>query len=854
LKQSPAVNIKRLILSALILPLALPLAAQGLPTLGKAQEITTGELPNGISYYLVSNKALPGFADFALIQPSRSDRKGPREDLVSLPDFQTRKPYRFLSDHGVSYGNRGFIQHLRDATVFRLEDVPVAEASAYDSTLLMLMNLSERSDYRQALIISGDVDVSAVRERLRILSMTVQARQVDRNAYVYGWQAQDSVAVTTSTGPVGSIRLMYRSPRTDQELMNTIQPVMSHLLASEFDIILRNRIRTAFTKEGIPLVDCRFRYTGSDKTAGDEMFTIMVDTAPDRLDDALATTAGILADLDDKGATEEEVSFARSAFIEALTRDDENVKLTNAQYLDKCISAYLYGSNLASAASLGAVFTGRKLDLGRERELLNRYMAATISPKRNLHLHVRNTVKPDPESIRSTFADGWQKGCNITADTPAPYDTTLLRMPTRKIKVRSTSTDPYSGCKVWTFANGVNVFFKKTEDKGSFEYGYMVKGGWTEIPDITAAEAACASDVLALEAITVVSGDHWRKLMEMNGITYHSALNMSDVRFTGRAPSNKLSLVLKAILATATASQIDDEAYQLYLKEMPLKAWNERFTAEGTRAILDSTMCPDYKYAAGSLPGLPGSDFAERVHSYMRKKGSNTQNAIIVLMGDLNEAATLKMVSQILGGFQPSQHRVVRPRTYYPLRECWSSTYTPGIWRDKGVTVSLSAPWAFSADGNVILSAACAALEEELAKELADKGYYFTVTGEADLLPAEKITLYINSHSLPATSLPAGIVPGRPSDALDAIRAAINRLATQEISSSALSRAKIKALAHLKASDSITAVQRDNILYRNALGRDLGSSFENRVKAVKASHIKEVFELLDACKCEFVVQ
>ena len=58
----------RIILAAAALVLGGGAFAQSLPELGKASEITTGKLPDGISYYLISNPATPGFADFALRQ------------------------------------------------------------------------------------------------------------------------------------------------------------------------------------------------------------------------------------------------------------------------------------------------------------------------------------------------------------------------------------------------------------------------------------------------------------------------------------------------------------------------------------------------------------------------------------------------------------------------------------------------------------------------------------------------------------------------------------------------------------------------------------------------------------------
>lgn len=836
------------------MPLALELAAQGLPTLGKASEITTGELPNGISYYIVSNKSLPGFADFAIVQPSRTDRTGARNDLVSLPHFERRKPWRFLAEHGIRYGERGYIQNLRDATVMRFADVPVFQGAVYDSTLLMLMDLARRSDYRQAVIVSGDVDVPAVRERLRLMSMTVSSRQPEPDDYIYHWRSQDSAVVTTSTGPIASIRVVYRSPRTEPEYMNTIQPLMSRMLADEFGIIYSRRIRAAFAAQGIPLAGCSFRYTGSDQTSGDEMFTLMVETSPEELDRATGIMAGVLSSLNSDGATAEEVSFARSSRTEAIIRDAGSIRMPNARYVDKCIWSYLYDASLADEASLGTFLTGRHLDLGRERELLNRYISAAVTVRRNIHIHARNTVRPQADSVYSVFVRGWHDGCTVKPETPVPADTTLLRTPSRKVKLRTTATDAFSGSKMWTFSNGITVFFRKTAEKGSFHYGYMVKGGWTEIAGINAAESACAGDVLALEKVAIMSGDYWSELLEMNGITLKPEITVSDMRYTGSAPSNRLSLVLKAMLSMATASGPDTEAFERYCREKGLRDRRDRFSAAGTRASLDSTMCPGYAYAAGSTPGAPRKDFAERVHGYHARKGADSHNTTIVLMGDLDEAATLKTLTQALGSFPSGQQRVVRPRMNYPLRDCWSTYYATGGWRDRGVTVAMSARWPFSADGNMTLRVACAALEQELASSLAGQGYRFSVSGEADLMPTEKAVIYVNCYPVPAGGLPAGITPAMPAEALNAVRATIERMGKEEVRPEVLERSKAAVLGSMKASSEDTAYAVQILLYRNALGRDIGSSFEPLVKATGAAAVRDLFAALDACKAEFVVR
>ncbi|MBO6169480.1 MAG: hypothetical protein J6O51_05855 [Bacteroidales bacterium] len=833
---------------------AAALCAQELPSLAKAPEITTGKLPDGISYYLVKNTASPGFADFALVQPLRGKDNSPREDLVSLPHFLSRKPYNFLANNSISYGERGWIQNTRGATVFRFADVPVAVPEVSDSTLLMIFDIARSSEHEQALVVSGNIDVAAIQERIRILSMTLSSRIKVTDAVSYAWKPQDDLRVTSGNSPVGEIAVSYRSPRTDRELMNTIQPVMSRVLASEFQLILQKRLRGAFRQAGIPLADYRFRYIGSDESAGDELFLIRIYTSESRLSEATAVVAGVLSSLDDEGVNEEETAFARSVISSASARDSKTSVMSNAQWVDKCIASYLYGSNLASSATIGSLFTGRKLDIGRETELLNRYIASFLSPKRNMHLHFAAPVQPDAAALEEAFRQGWRNPLSVDSGVPTPEDTLKLVSPRRKVRLKTTSPDSFSGGKMWTFSNGINVVFKKMPSKGSFRYGFMVKGGWAEIKDINAAESAVACDVLELQKVAGMSGEHFRDLLAMNGISIQPQLTLSDVRFTGAASSSSLSLVLKAMLSLANMTAPDPEAYQSYREEKAIRLQRDKFSLEGTRAVLDSTMCPAYRYAAGSLPELPGSDFPVRMSEYLAQKGSTMRNGLIVLVGDLDENAVLKQLTHTLGDFRTLQQRVSRPRLPYPLRECWSTSYDHGSWREIGVNVSLSALLPFSAESKTTLQLACAVLETELARAMASKGVHCSVSGAAELLPTEQLTVFINCKACPRTGLPADVVPATPLSMLESVREVVNRLSLKEIDAATMARCKTLLTNRLAAADGNPKVLCDAILYRNSTGRDLVGARKDIIKSIKSSDVQKLFKALSACNCEYVVQ
>lgn len=828
--------------------------AQSLPNLGKASEITTGCLPNGISYYLINNDGTPGFADFALVQPMRNDRKTIREDLVSLPHFHGRKPYNFLSSNGVGYTSRGYIQHARDASIFRFTDVPVSQSDVCDSTLLMLFDIADRSDYEQALVVSGDIDVQAIVERIRILSMTISRRLSTEDFSNYGWKQQDQVAITTATSPVGAITLYYRSPRTDRELMNTIQPIMSRLLANELDIVLERRLRAAFTQAQVPLADYRYRYLGSDETASDEIFSLSVFSSPEAMEQAIQLVAGVLASLDNDGATVEEVGFARTVIAEAARRDNANYKMSNAAWLDKCIASYLYGANLASYSAIAPIFTSRKLDLNRERELLNRYISSTFSPRRNLHLRVTAPEKPDQERFLKLFQEGWEAGNAAMSDIPVPSDTLKLETARKKVKLKTTAADSFTGGKLWTFSNGIDVVFKKTSDKNAFHYGLMVKGGWTEIPGIKGTEPAFAEDVLSLGKVAGMSSDHMKDLLAMYGVTIQPGISLSDVRFYGTAPSKSLHLVLKTMLAVANSYEPDSEAFARYLKEEPVRQRRDKFREDGTRAMLDSLMCPDYAFAAGSVPELPGGDFDLRVASYIGQKAANMKNSVIVLIGDLDEAATLKLLTGTLGAFRSGQQRIVRPRLAFPLRSCWSTTYVQRNWRNNGVSVAMSAEWPYGSEGYSQLQLACTVLKSRLDEALAADGMYCSVSGDACLLPAEKMSIYIHCEPVPPPCLPADVKPALPVQTLNTVRSVVNRLANEEISQKELEIFKTRLANKSKADEGGTAALRDAVLDRSSIGRDVRAGYALRMKAVTTADLQNLFSKLSDCTCEYVVQ
>ena len=124
--------------------------AQDLPSLPVDGKIQKGVLTSGVTYYIVSNPAVKGLADVALVRRDELPGTETRSQVESLG--------RFLSRSGVGYRPDGLVSEVDGSTVCRFDDVPVWNASVLDSTLLMSFSYMAASRSDQAIVISGDID------------------------------------------------------------------------------------------------------------------------------------------------------------------------------------------------------------------------------------------------------------------------------------------------------------------------------------------------------------------------------------------------------------------------------------------------------------------------------------------------------------------------------------------------------------------------------------------------------------------------------------------------------------------------------------------------------------------------
>lgn len=840
-----------------------PSGAQSLPPLPKAAEIVTGELDNGISYYLINNSHAKGFADFALVQSGVPDVGAARRALAEAPHFRSRVPFRFLADSGIACTERGYISYLPESVRFDFRQVPVFRRSVSDSTLLLLMDIASTSRYKQAIVISGDIPVNETLDRMKVLSMVLDSRETYRSPEPYSWKPKDKAIVKLTgnhTSDIAAIHVIYSSERVARENMNTSIPLVMDMYAYQLGSILSRKIKEAFRNEGIPLADIRYSYQNSAKGPEDERYRLTVFTGCGYADRATALLASILGQTDNFGLSPEEVQEARDRMISnSLVKRG---KLSNSEYVDKCVASWLYGASLAPESTMNNFVSDKRLSGEREVQLFNNYVSTLLDPEKNL---VIRCDSPSPIADESVILNSFSKNWNSVkmpekqAFKASFSDTLKLYAPTQKVKLRSESPDPMTGGKLWTFQNGIKVLFKKTSTPGEFHYALMLRGGYSNVPGIKNGEGAFVGDMLALSSIAGVSGNDFFEILSANGIEMKNSVSLSDMRITGKAPRNKLDLTLRALLSVANLRQTDKDAFETYRKEEAMRIDMAALSPRDVNAQMDSIINKGNGYHSPKRISNLGKDLNERCEKYFKEQFGKVTDGILVLTGDLSEDDTKKELCRILGDFSVSKKFSPRPssgiRTPSGTTTLMAESVTGTIGgRETGVNVMNSANIDFTPNSYMSFKIAALLVEKALAKVLAEYGTYAEVTEKVEILPSEKFSLFINCHPCYRDGVPENVEPEDPMIILGAVRRALDEVCRGNVTDAELAAFK-DLLTHredVALDDPDTYIGR--ILTRFSEGKDTISGYKSAIGSVTKESVKAVLKALDnGAKVEYVI-
>jgi predicted Zn-dependent peptidase len=851
--------------------------AQNLPVLSPDKAVKAGVLPNGTSYYIVTNPTVKGVADFALVQrtgteniPDTSSCKAlsvARDALTVLPRSGGRSVQDFFTSHGVTPGRDGFVKVKDNTTEFRFSNVLLSSPEVLDSALLVLLDMVDRvavsddpflkkwyAPSDQAVLIAGDIDAASVAGKLKMMSyMTPSVPSSARKEYV--WERSDTsryMNIPASYQGLSSFTAVWSSSRTPVEYMNTVQPAIYELFLAELGMLAEEYIADGLRMRNIPVADISCGHRTSLQSSGDEAFSVSVSVAEKDFPAAVETIAQVMGSLDAGKADVRDLIRMKRICMDQAKEMAFTPTTENSDYIDRCVAAFVYNGSLSTLQATADFLAGRVLADTTELRLFNNISSALLDPEKNLEISYSH---PMPEDVvRSVFSGSWdasvENGFHVPSDTLGNYPYFVYAGP--KVKIRTEKTDHMSKGVEWTFSNGFKVVYRRMPTGGRLHYTLALNGGFGSIDNLEKGEGGYVSDYYMLGKIFGRPADDFVADLALNGMSLNVHTGLNATMISGSADEGDTDFLLTALLTSVNCWEMDEDAVRYYESCEPLRHAMRKGSSAEMVAKVNEIMCPDYRYVSYRMLERISPDLARKAEVFYEGIFKMTNDGVLILLGDVDPDVLKKKIIPYVAGFQVTDRAFRRPLVRYQPASGWSTYTVEG--EKNSVDIALSVPMTLTADNFMAAEVAALVLKKMLSEALADSGMYLELSHECRIYPNERINLHISLNEISPDGFASDVVHSGPIDALAVVRSVLSGVGGVDVRNEDVEafKTRIKSTLDLDMKEPFYWL---NVISRRYIaGKDFTTNHDARIKSVTADKVKAILSRLnEGTRVEYIV-
>ena len=867
---------KRVLLLVAGLLFATIMPAQDLPVLSPDKAVKTGTLPNGTGYYIVANPSVKGVADFALVQKTGfeniSDTSSARalsvarDALTVLPHCGGKSVQEFFTSHGVAPGKDGFVRVTDNATEFRFSNVLLAKPEVLDSSLLVLMDIVDRisgsddpfirkwySPSDQAVVIAGDVDAASVTEKLKMLSyMTPDVSASPRKEYV--WEERDSavyVNVPSAYDGLATFTAVWNSARTPREYMNTVQPVIYELFLTELGMLVEEYISDGLRQSNIPVAQVSCGHRTSLQSSGDEAFSVNVVVAEKDFPRVVEIVSRVMGSLDAGKADVRDLIRMKRICMNQFKEQALNPVITNSEYVDRCVSAFIYNGSLSTLRNEVDFLAGRVLADSTELRLFNSISSALLDPERNLEVTYSHGMSAD--SVRNILTSAWatsgeypKSGSYKVHESSAPVSAGP------KVKLKSAKTDHMSKGTEWTFSNGFKVVYRRMPAGGRLHYALALNSGFRAIEDIEKGEGGYVSDYYMLSRISGRPTDEFLDSLAYEGMSLDVYAGLNATMISGSADEDDVDFMMGALLDAVNGWSLDDEAVRYYESCEPLRHVMRAGTSAEMVAKVNDIMCPNYRHVSYKMLDRISPDFAGKAEGFYNDVFEKTNDGVLIILGDIDPDALKKKILNHVAGFRVTDRAFRRPLVRYQPASGWS-THTVAGDRNS-MDIALSVPLTLTADNFMAAEVASMVLKKMLSEALVNSGMYVDISHECRIYPNERINFHIVLNEISSDGFASDIINPEPMDALAVVRSVLSGAGGAEVSKEDVETFKTQLKTGLELEMKEPFYWLNVISRRHLAGKDFTTNHDARIKSVTVEKVRAILAgLNEGTRVEYIV-
>lgn len=881
--------------------------AQGTGKLPSDPKISEGTFPNGMSWYVAENPAEKGFADFALVCRHPADSRdyvgASRRILSARGRLRNRNLQKFLSSNAVAPTEKGYAEYSDDAVTFRFENVMLQRSpSLADSLLLAVFGVAgelssgvvtETDSLHfpledMAVIVSGDVNKGELVTKMGIFSLMVPDKASDPAAFAIpkdpapkdpaasavtavpvtpedvngiGKPARKVEVTVDTLGNVCRISASFRFPGVPGEFRRTPRFAVVGKMSETFRFIAENRLRDALNALEIPFAEIRSEHislaevsgsdaSGSDASGSDAFgsgasgydsidlsFCVPVGDS----DAAVRCFGGVLGALD-RGEISVGDIIISSALYDEKCYVSTSCAVKNSEYQRICSAAFLNGAPLVTEARLCGFCQSKALPDTLQLRLMKGFAEALLAP----------------DDSCEAFLAGWNGDSAIHGQKPdgqklSFQDTLLLPAPSLKKSRVRTGKELMSGGEIWTFQNGLKVYYKRVPGAKNLCWALNVDKGYASAEGLVPGEAAFLSDLLKCRTVQGIGNSGMRNIMTASGITADAEVSLHSTTLKGTAAPRSLDLLLKGLVGMFRGSVTDSAAVAGLMRTAAV----QRELAVGGRgarlAGIDSLICADNPWSGVKMYNNFTRETAIKAEHLFNDVFSDLGNGFLVLSGDMEASSLKKKLAWYAGEFPVTERQENRSRVRFSPVSGQSTNFRRGP--EESIDVLLSAALPMNAANLCASRLAVYILEDSLHGALVGTGFHVKMSPSFIMYPQERFSVLVSLDRIPEDGFACGSLEDNEIlSVLARLRSALSAVPSLELSPAVLNACKARLNSEHDAESATAEYWRDALVTRYADGRDFSTKINGRMNAVTAAQVDEVLEkLISGSRVEYVV-
>lgn len=809
-----------------------------LPPLPADSRIQKGTLGSGVTYYMVTNPSVKGYAEVAVVQRDEPLSAAKRESLQG----------DILSRMAIAPGPEGYLSDVDGSTLYRFSRVAFYRPEVLDSTLLYTFSLVAQSKAQQAVIVSGDIDAPELKKKMDIFSMMVPRMLVKENHRPdYVWEPSPAPSVQFHPGEPARVSVSYSCARIPFSLMNTAQALVTDLFGEQFQVLLRHRLERNLSEAGLSYGDIRFHVLQSADYGGDERYTVEVPVPAAELNAAMRVISTTLAQMDNYGVKEDEYVEAKKVLLPSIHRRAVTLP-SPGEDVERCAAHFLYGATLAPYSETMRLFARKNVPDSTETRLFNGFSGALLEQLSNLTLEYTgapDSLDRDEELFYYNLS--YLYGSVIPVDEDYSWrgqDTLGFNVTCPKVKIRSEKKEAVTGGTLWTFSNGMRVVYKRVPGNGIFHYALQLNGGLAQVSGLREGEGGYIGDMLSLYDAGGLRAPHLREVLQASGISLEAKADLNSLSIGGVAPSEQLSLLLKVLLDLANNRSFNLTAFEDYCRR-------ESQRPASLEAELGRRLTPGYAYSTAKDPAALSQATWKKAEKYYAERFSRLNDGVLILSGDLDESVVKKLLCRYLGGFRVVKGSVARKQvTYRPLSGTAGFTESGPA---RGVYMLMDTEYALTAEHYYTAQVALEALRKALTRQLVPYGFACEVALQPRAHPQERFQVRVSCTPLPLAGVPGEVSEVSAQRALTAVRVAINE-AAREMDAADLALWKRKLEAQVSEVMASPGGFVSTLLARYSINKDLTSRYKECISGITAAQVQQFLKAIAAGgRVEYVV-